>query len=77
MFWPIFIAACSFWGIALGGALYFGRRYVRALERIAESNERLAELQQHVEALKRAAEELPRMVTSERPMLAPQELHKG
>ncbi len=69
MFWPIFIAACSFWGAALGGALYLGRRYVRALERIADSNERLAMLQQSVESLKRAAEELPR--------IASQELHKG
>ncbi len=59
MFWPIFTAACAFWGITLGGGLYLGRRYVRALERIADANERLAMLQQSVESLKLTAAELP------------------
>ena len=76
MFWPIFIAACSFWGIALAGALYLGRRYVRALERIADSNERLASLQESVDALKAAANDLPRIAVAGRPGTSAQSLHK-
>jgi len=58
MFWPIFIAACSFWGLALGGAFYLGRRYVRALERLAASNEQLAQLQGSLKELEAGLEPL-------------------
>ncbi len=32
MLGPIFISAVTFWGVALGGGLYWARRYVRAIE---------------------------------------------
>lgn len=47
MFWPIFISAVSFWGIALTGGLLYGRRYVRAIEALRE---RVAELESVVVA---------------------------
>lgn len=61
MFWPIFIAACTFWGIVLVAGLYLGHRYVRALEHLADTNERLARLQESVNALTAAAAELPQI----------------
>ncbi len=61
MFWPIFIAACGFWGFVLAGGFYLGRRYVRALERLADTNERLARLQESVNALTAAAAALPQI----------------
>ena len=58
MFWPIFISAVSFWSVTLGGAWYFSRRFVRALEargaidaEVAELRERVAQLEETVERL--------------------------
>lgn len=58
MFWPIFISAVSFWSVTLGGAWYFSRRFVRALEargaidaEVAELRERVAQLEDTVERL--------------------------
>ena len=54
MFWPIFYSAVTFWGFALGGGLYLGRRYVRALEQRNANDRRLAELAARVEMLEAA-----------------------
>lgn len=58
MFWPIFISAVSFWTVALGGAFYFARRHVRALEanradvaELAAMHERIAHLEVALEHL--------------------------
>jgi len=51
MFWPIFISAVTFWGLALGGATWFARRYLRAIEARNAGDTRLAELEARVAAL--------------------------
>jgi hypothetical protein len=51
MFWPIFISAVTFWGLALGGAAWFARRYVRAIEARNAGDIRIAELEARVAAL--------------------------
>jgi hypothetical protein len=45
MFWANFYAAVGFWSIALAGGLYWGRRYVRAIENRAGSDARIAALE--------------------------------
>jgi hypothetical protein len=51
MFWPIFIAAVTFWGLALGGAAWFARRYLRALEARTADLTRIGELERRIAAL--------------------------
>lgn len=51
MFWPIFIAAATFWGLALGGAVWFARRYLRALEARTADQTRIGELERRIAAL--------------------------
>lgn len=51
MFWPIFISAVTFWGLALGGAAWFARRYARAIEARNAGDARIAELERRVAAL--------------------------
>lgn len=51
MFWPIFIAATTFWGLALGGAAWFARRYLRALEARTADLTRIGELERRIAAL--------------------------
>jgi hypothetical protein len=58
MFWPIFYSAVGFWSIALAGGLYWGRRYVRAIEARAGSNARIAELEARLIALETGRPEM-------------------
>lgn len=58
MFWPVFIAAVTFWGLALGGAAWFARRYLGALEARSASNARIAELEARVAALESGARQV-------------------
>jgi hypothetical protein len=51
MFWANFFAAVGFWGIALGGGLYWGRRYVRAIEARAKTDARIATLESRIASL--------------------------
>lgn len=51
MFWPIFIAAATFWGLALGGAAWFARRYLLALEARTADLTRIGELERRIAAL--------------------------
>lgn len=51
MFWANFFAAVGFWSIALVGGLYWGRRYVRALEARGQSDARIAALESRIAAL--------------------------
>ncbi len=44
-------AAVAFWGSALGGAFYFARRYVRALERRVADESEIAALRERVAQL--------------------------
>ena len=55
MFWPIFIAAATFWGLALGGAAWFARRYLRALEARTADLTRIGELERRIAALESGA----------------------
>lgn len=50
MFWTIFYSAVGFWSIALAGGLYWGRRYVRAIEARGDSEARVAELEARLSA---------------------------
>ena len=58
MFWPIFISAVVFWGVALGGAAWFARRYLRALEQQAAGQARIGELERRIDALESEIEVL-------------------
>ncbi len=58
MFWPIFISAVSFWSVALGGAWYFSRRYVRALEARGAANAEIGELRERVAQLEDTVQQL-------------------
>jgi hypothetical protein len=51
MFWANFYAAVGFWSIALVGGLYWGRRYVRALEARGQTDARIAALESRITAL--------------------------
>lgn len=51
MFWANFYAAVGFWSIALAGGLYWGRRYVRAIEDRTRSDARIADLETRLAAL--------------------------
>jgi hypothetical protein len=51
LFWANFFAAVGFWSIALGGGLYWGRRYVRALEKSGNADARIAALESRIAAL--------------------------
>ena len=55
MFWPILISAVSFWSVALLGAFYFARRYVRAIEAHQPNAALLASLQLQLESVEAAA----------------------
>lgn len=55
MFWPVFIAAVTFWGLALGGAAWFARRYLGALQARNAGDARIAELEARVAALESGA----------------------
>jgi hypothetical protein len=51
LFGPYLISAVAFWGIALAGAFYWTRRYVRAVERQAAAQEQIAALEARLRAL--------------------------
>ena len=51
MFWANFFAAVGFWSVALIGGLYWGRRYVRALEARGQSDVRIAALESRIASL--------------------------
>lgn len=55
MFWPIFISAVSFWTVALGAGIYWGRRYVKAIELRTQQDARVAALERRLNALEAAA----------------------
>jgi len=53
---PIVLASLAFWGTALGGAFYFVRRYIRAVERRGTDQIELAELRARIAALEEGLE---------------------
>ena len=67
MFWPILYSAVSFWGIALAGGLYWGRRYVRAIELQAHADSRILELESRVRSLESGISNQPALARGTAP----------
>lgn len=55
MFGPIFISAVTFWGLALAGGFYWGRRYVRAIESQGAARDQIAALEARIRVLEGAS----------------------
>lgn len=62
MFSWILAAAVTFWGAVLGGAFYFIRRYVRAIERREGDASELSALRQRVAVLEARQESADRLL---------------
>ncbi len=68
MFWANFFAAVGFWSIALVGGLYWGRRYVRALEARGQSDARIAALESRIVALEEGRSDVPTLDAGSAPL---------
>ena len=68
MFWANFVAAVSFWSIALVGGLYWARRYVRALEARGQSDARIAALESRITALEAGRSDVPLLEAGSAPL---------
>lgn len=62
MFGPILISALSFWSVALAGAFYWTRRYVRAVQRQAAALDQIAALDARLRRLETSQVETAELI---------------